>query len=113
MHTTTRRLLASTATVVALLPMGGTGDFYKHYSCGVNAGSTANLDVTNYDIATGQRYHIDIDSGGFKVNGLYIDGVKQPAWNDVYKDYKDRSSVHTIKGVWEDGWSTPSCALRF
>lgn len=83
---------------------GGTGDFYKAFACSVNGPGTARVDVTNYDIATGQRYHLDMDSpSGWPVRGLYIDGVKQPKWNDTYKDFADRSSWHHIRADWYDG----------
>jgi hypothetical protein len=82
---------------------GGSGDFYQHLSCSVDS-SGANLDITNYDIATGQRYHMDMDSvSGYRADALYVDGVKQPGWNDVYKDFANRGSYHNIRAVWFKG----------
>ena len=112
-RTRTRTALVTTIAATAAIAAaafaptaiaGGSGDFYKTRSCAVNSAGTASLVVTNYDIATGQRYHLDMDSpSGYPVTGLYIDGVKQPGWNDVYKDFADRGSIHLIRGDWKDG----------
>lgn len=117
--TITAALTSVAAAVMAPTAIaGGSGDFYKHYACSINSSGTASLDVTNYDIATGQRYHMDMDApSGYYPMGLYVDGVKQAGWNDRYKDFANRSSTHTIKGVWYRGdpvfANAVACSLKF
>jgi hypothetical protein len=121
-----KRIIITLAAAVGLvLGMGGTataggsGDFYKHWTCKppyYGYSSTANLDVTNYDIATGQRYHIDVDAGGFTVKGLYFNGTKLSDWNDVYVDRSNRSSINTITAMWYYGpyllAATTQCTIK-
>lgn len=91
-------------TVTMAIPAGA----YQNGLCWVGGVQTARLSASKWDssftsggtrfIAT--TYHLDLNSGGkYHASALYIDGVKQSSWNDVY--FKTGAPVgHSIKGRW-------------
>ena len=105
---------AESAVTMADFPTGGSGDFYKHVYCHPTATTRAILDIENYDIATGQRYKMDLDAvPGWTPQGIWFNYKKLSGWNNVYKDVANRGSANRIQGQWyrDPAWllSSVSC----
>lgn len=102
------RLALSLLLALSLVGLGSPAQaagFYFARSCAVSPDGKARLSVTNWGIATGQRYHIDMNSTrypvGYYQKAIHIDGGARIAGtNDVYRDYAARYATHTFKGVW-------------
>lgn len=84
---------------------GGSGDFYKSNSCSVG---TTKGTLTNYDIATGQRYHHGMNYvNGYRPFSVRYDGTYWPfgassgTISDGYKDYSNPLTSHTITFNWK------------
>lgn len=85
---------------------GGSGDFYHAGSCGFSNGLKAKL--TNYDIATGQRYHHSMNTaGGYWINYIEYNTTVWPLNSkssgsraDGYQDFTNRATKYSVTFNW-------------
>lgn len=99
-------LMLLTFNVGAAHAIGASADFYYSTSCSVDPAGKARMSVTNWDIPSGQRYHIDLSSyigvgTDYYQKAIYINGVLlSGGTDDRYWDDSGRYDSNTFKGVW-------------
>lgn len=99
-------LVGAGATGSTPAAAGGSGDFYHSGSCGFSNGLRAKL--TNYDIATGQRYHHSMNTAsGYWINYIQYNSKTWPFDSkysgtkaDGYQDFSVRSTKYSVTFNW-------------
>ena len=110
MKKTIAAVIASIAMLLGMVVVATPANAALTGLCWVGGDQTARLSGTKWDSSfysggtyfQSTTYHLDLNSssnGKYHASALYIDGVKQTSWNDVY--FKTGAPVgHSIRGRW-------------